>query len=103
MTFLKKRSKYHQRHVGLGEEAYQFQNEASLEPQTILNILNDAIATLPERQKLVFELRYFNEKPYEEIARMLGVSQGSLKASYHIAVKKIETHINNIELINYES
>lgn len=103
MTFLKKKSRYTKRYVELAEEAYQFQYETNLEPQMILKILNEAIATLPERQKLVFELRYFNEKPYEEIARMLGVSQGSLKASYHIAVKKIETHINNIELVNYES
>jgi len=103
MTFLKKKSRHTQRYIELGDEAHQFQDEINLEPQIILKILHEAIATLPDRQKLVFELRYFNEKPYEEIARMLNVSEGSLKASYHIAVKKIETHINNIELVNYES
>lgn len=103
MTFLKRKSKYSQRHVALGEEVYHVQDEVNLDPKVILKILNEAIETLPERQKLVFELRYFNEKPYEEIASLLGVSQGSLKASYHIAVKKIETHIGNIELVDYES
>ena len=49
-----------------------------------------AIQQLPEKQKLVFNLRYFDEMPYEEISRVLGTSVGALKASYHHAVKKVE-------------
>mgnify|MGYP006266340867 CR=1 FL=1 len=52
-----------------------------------------AIATLPDRQRAVFNLRYFDELPYAEIARILGVTEGSLKASYHHAVKKIEQRL----------
>ena len=49
-----------------------------------------AIQQLPEKQKLVFNLRYFDEMPYEEMSRILGTSVGALKASYHHAVKKVE-------------
>lgn len=55
--------------------------------------LNAAIATLPEKQKLVFNLRYFDEMNYNDMSEVLGTSVGALKASYHHAVKKIEQHI----------
>lgn len=48
-----------------------------------------AIASLPEKQRLVFNMRYFDEMKYEEISEILGTSVGALKASYHHAVKKI--------------
>lgn len=48
-----------------------------------------AINTLPEKQRLVFNLKYFDEMKYEDISNMLGTSIGALKASYHHAVKKI--------------
>lgn len=54
-----------------------------------------AIQKLPEKQKAVFNLRYFDEMPYEEMSRVLGTSEGALKASYHHAVKKIEDYILN--------
>ena len=49
-----------------------------------------AIQQLPEKQKLVFNLRYFDEMPYEEMSRVLDTSEGALKASFHHAVKKVE-------------
>jgi len=54
-----------------------------------------AIQQLPEKQKLVFNLRYYDEMPYEEMSRVLETSEGALKASYHHAVKKIEDYILN--------
>jgi RNA polymerase sigma factor (sigma-70 family) len=57
--------------------------------------LQKAIATLPEKQQLVFKMKYFEELKYEEISGIVGTSVGALKASYHIAVKKIEGYINN--------
>lgn len=53
-------------------------------------LLQQAIATLPEKQRIVFNLKYFEEKPYNEISQILDTSEGALKASYHFAVKKIE-------------
>jgi RNA polymerase sigma-70 factor (ECF subfamily) len=54
-----------------------------------------AIQELPEKQKLVFILRYYDEMPYAEMSRVLETSEGALKASYHHAAKKIEDYILN--------
>jgi len=54
-----------------------------------------AIQQLPEKQRVVFSLRYYEEMPYEEMSRVLETSEGALKASYHHAVKKIEEYIVN--------
>jgi RNA polymerase sigma-70 factor (ECF subfamily) len=54
-----------------------------------------AIQQLPEKQRIVFNLRYYDEMPYEEMSRALETSEGALKASYHHAVKKIEDYILN--------
>ena len=59
--------------------------------------LQAAIATLPDKQRLVFNMKYFNEMKYEEISEALGTSVGALKASFHIAVKKIEEYFNNAD------
>ena len=52
-------------------------------------MLQEAVATLPEVQRTVFVLRYFEELKYSEISERMNTSEGALKASYHIAVKKI--------------
>lgn len=54
-----------------------------------------AIQQLPEKQRAVFNLRYFDEMPYEQMSHVLETSVGALKASYHHAVKKIEDYILN--------
>jgi RNA polymerase sigma-70 factor (ECF subfamily) len=54
-----------------------------------------AVQQLPEKQRIVFNLRYFDEMPYEEMGIILDTSVGALKASYHHAVKKIEEYILN--------
>jgi RNA polymerase sigma-70 factor (ECF subfamily) len=59
--------------------------------------LQEAIATLPDKQRMVFNMKYFNEMKYEEISEVLGTSVGALKASFHIAVKKIEEYFNKID------
>jgi RNA polymerase sigma factor (sigma-70 family) len=55
--------------------------------------LQKAIVTLPEKQQLVFKMKYFEELKYEQISEILGTSVGALKASYHHAVKKIEAFV----------
>jgi RNA polymerase sigma factor (sigma-70 family) len=52
--------------------------------------LQNAILTLPEKQRVVFNLKYYDEMTYEEMSKVLDTSEGALKASYHHAVKKIE-------------
>ena len=58
-------------------------------------LLQQAILTLPEKQRLVFQMKYFDEMKYEEMSDILGTSVGALKASYHHAVKKIEIFLTN--------
>ena len=55
--------------------------------------LHKALSTLPDKQKLVFNMKYFDDLKYSEIAEILGGSTGSLKASYHHAQKKIEAYL----------
>ncbi len=57
--------------------------------------LQVAIQQLPEKQRIVFNLRYYDEMPYEKMSKVLETSEGALKASYHHAVKKIEDFILN--------
>lgn len=52
--------------------------------------LRKAVATLPDKQQLVFNMRYYDEMPYEQMSEILGTSIGALKASYHLAQKKIQ-------------
>lgn len=56
-----------------------------------------AIASLPDKQRLVFNMRYFDEMKYEEMSKVLGTSVGALKASYHIAVEKIHAKLKESE------
>jgi RNA polymerase sigma-70 factor (ECF subfamily) len=56
-------------------------------------ILQEAVATLPEKQQLVFNMKYFDHMKYQEISDILETSVGGLKASYFHAVKKIELYI----------
>lgn len=55
--------------------------------------LQKAVALLPEKQRLVFKMKYYEELKYDEISEILGTSVGALKASYHHAVKKIEEFV----------
>jgi RNA polymerase sigma factor (sigma-70 family) len=55
--------------------------------------LQKALLKLPDKQRLVFNMKYYDELKYEEISEILGTSVGALKASYHLAVKKIEEYV----------
>ena len=74
-----------------------------LESDTLFNgdkadaMLQEAIARLPEKQRMVFNLRYYDEMKYEEISTLLDTSVGALKASYHIAAKKIEEYLSKAD------
>lgn len=57
--------------------------------------LQKALLKLPEKQRLVFNMKYFDDLKYDEIAEITGTSVGGLKASYHLAVKKIETYLTS--------
>lgn len=57
-------------------------------------LLQQAIAQLPDVQRAVFTMRYYDEMKYSDISKVLGTTEGALKASYHIAVKKIKEYLD---------
>lgn len=72
-----------------------FENSISIEGKEysvgeIEALLNKALETLPEKQRLVFQLKYFDDLKFKEVSELTGTSVGALKTSYHLAVKKIE-------------
>lgn len=60
-------------------------------------LLRQAVASLPEKQRLVFNMKYYDDMKYEQMSEILGTSVGALKSSYHLAVKKIEQFFNEHE------
>ena len=71
------------------------ENDVYFEGDEIRIKLLKAVAALPEKQQQVFNMKYFQELKYKEISDILGTSEGALKASYHIATKKIEEYLKN--------
>ena len=96
ITFMQQRAKKQ----GISNEEVQQKELNKLESDVFFDgdeiqlKLQKAIATLPEKQQLVFKMRYFEEIKYEEMSKILTTSVGALKASYHIAVKKIEEYLH---------
>ncbi|GAO45096.1 RNA polymerase sigma factor [Flavihumibacter petaseus] len=97
LTFLDQKKRRSSVPLGDVEEglANQVKADKDFDAAKIEWKLQLAIQRLPEKQRLVFNLRYFDEMPYEEMSRILETSEGALKASYHHAVKKIEDFILN--------
>lgn len=80
---------------GMAESMARLQADPYFNGDELLARLHAAVMHLPEKQQTVFRLKYFEEMKYEEISELLGTSVGALKASYHIAVKKIEQEISS--------
>lgn len=95
LTFIKKRAK----ELQLSHEETQqlalenLRADIYFEGDEIQLKLQEAIATLPEKQQLVFNMRYFQEIKYKDMSKILDTSEGALKASYHIAMKKLEEYL----------
>ncbi|MFI0490760.1 RNA polymerase sigma factor [Flavobacterium sp.] len=95
LTFLNQKAKKN----GISSETLQnktidnLQADVYFDGNEIQIKLQKAIVLLPEKQQLVFKMKYFEELKYEEISEILGTSVGALKASYHHAVKKIEAFV----------
>ena len=96
ITFMQQRAKKQ----GISNEEVQqkainkLESDVFLDGDEIQLKLQKAIAKLPDKQQLVFKMKYFEELKYEEMSEILTTSVGALKASYHIAVKKIEEFLH---------
>ncbi len=80
------------------KQAAKLESDVYFEGDAIQLKLQKAISSLPEKQRLVFNMRYFEEMKYEKMSEILETSVGGLKASYHHAVKKIKHKINEPSL-----
>ncbi|MFK5982532.1 MAG: RNA polymerase sigma factor [Flavobacteriaceae bacterium] len=99
ITFLKKKAK--QKNITIEEVKEQIisnlESDVYFEGDEIQIKLQKAIATLPQKQQLVFNMKYFEEHTYDDLSEILGTSVGGLKSSYHIAVKKITAFLKQNE------
>lgn len=97
ISFINKRAK--ERNIELSELKIELisnlNSDVWFQGDEIQIILQKAIATLPEKQQLVFNMKYFDNMKYEQISEILETSVGGLKASYFHAVRKIEAYIKN--------
>ncbi len=97
LTFLKKKKR--NIFVPFDDVSHGLSSKLEADPElsgdAIQLKLQQALLTLPTKQRLVFNMKYFEEMKYEEISEVTGTSVGALKASYHHAVKKIEAHLKN--------
>jgi len=97
LTFIKQRSKK----SGISSEELKVKMVENLEADVYFEgneiqiKLQKALATLPDKQKMVFNMKYYQEMKYQEISEVLETSVGALKTSYHLAVKKIETYLKS--------
>ncbi len=97
LTFIEQRAKKQGiSNVELQQKAIlSLESDVYFEGNEIQIKLQKAIATLPEKQQLVFKMKYFEDMKYENISEILDTSVGGLKANYHHAVKKIEEYLKN--------
>ncbi len=94
INFINKRNR--NLNESLSNEAIQVAgNSGGFDGDEIQLKLQRAILTLPDKQRAVFNLKYFEDKKYDEISEILDTSVGALKASYHHAVKKIKEYLEN--------
>lgn len=100
ITFLNKQKKRYS--ISLSDEenihAQKLVAEPDIEANLIQRKLKEAIERLPEKQRLVFNMRYYDEMTYDQISGVLETSVGGLKASYHHAAKKIETYLRQTDM-----
>lgn len=73
----------------------RLQAETALDSHSAEVLFQKALLTLPTQQRIAFNLRYYDELSYDEIARITGKSTGTLKANYHYAVEKVKNYIKN--------
>lgn len=90
ITFINKLKRKKTETLDHDDRVYHLKADDPIDGEQIIKRLKTAISSLPEKQKMVFNMRYYDEMTYDQISQTLGTSVGGLKASYHHAVKKIE-------------
>ena len=97
ITYLKKRKRRMTSELDPAQHEQQDSGTGWTDHQ-VQAALKAAIESLPDKQRVVFNLRYFEELGYQQMSEILDTSVGALKASYHHAVKKIENHLQTVHI-----
>lgn len=97
ITFMQKQNRTDSMDEENAEVARNLESDPYFDGDETELLLQQAIAALPEKQRVVFNLKYFEEMKYEQMAELLETSVGALKASYHLAVKKVEKFFHEHE------
>lgn len=99
LTFLEKERK--RLNVSLDDDSagivHSIEADTNIDGDELKLYLRKAIAMLPEKQRLVFNMKYYQDMTYEQMSEILGTSVGALKSSYHLAVKKIEQYFSELD------
>ena len=82
------------------EMSKNLEADAYFDGDEAARLLEEAVLQLPEKQQLIFRMKYFEEMKYEEISQILDITVGGLKSNYHHAVKKLESHLKDINLMD---
>jgi RNA polymerase sigma-70 factor (ECF subfamily) len=103
LNYLKKQKKVTERTKDIDDESYKLSSDDALQDEgydeaIMKKVLTEAIKTLPEQQRAVFNLRFYDNLNYEEISKIMKKSVGGMKANYFHAVKKIEEIIRQKRL-----
>jgi len=94
LTLLRRQTHFFQSIDSLGDTlAGKLQSETALDGDAAEVLFQKALLTLPTQQRIAFNMRYYDELSYEEIARVTGKSTGTLKANYHYAVEKVKNYL----------
>lgn len=93
LTFLSKRSQTLPLDEAVEARAEELIDDQYFTGDEVQLLLQKALMTLPDKQRMVFNMRYFDEMSYDEMSQIFGTSVGALKSSYHIAVKKVEDYV----------
>ncbi len=97
VTFLKKNKNNMTPSDDIDRLAGQLEGDAYFDGNEMQAHLQAAVASLPPKQRMIFNLKYYDEMKYSQISDVLGTTIGTLKASYHQAVKKIKLHLEKLE------
>jgi RNA polymerase sigma-70 factor (ECF subfamily) len=99
ITFLQNRKRHYSTGIDEGDNPLtaRLRADSWFDGDAVQQQLQEAITQLPDKQRTVFNLRYYDEMPYEEMSRVLDTSVGALKASFHHAAKKIETYFREAD------
>jgi RNA polymerase sigma-70 factor (ECF subfamily) len=99
MTFLNNKKSKWTVYISAADETLLYELEADkyFNANEVQLKFQKSLLTLPSKQRLVFNMKYFDELTYEQISEIVGTSVGALKASYHHAVKKIEKYFEENE------